>query len=138
VLLVAGSAPSGATGVILIATTGVTAIGVILSAGFGPLSEYLTRRDNLRTYKRTIYRNFLDHAYWCRSEGLSDDKRRERAESYVADWHRIRLIADEEVLAAIAGLREPGSLTAENETPVIESFAAELGIRGLAGKTFEP
>jgi hypothetical protein len=95
--LIAAAADAGKSGDVpwwaLVVISAVTALGVVVGAVVAPIGEKITRRDKLKTYKRNIYRNFLDHAYWYRSEKLSDEKQQERAEKYLADWHRIRLIA---------------------------------------------
>jgi hypothetical protein len=131
-LVAADKAPTtGTAGWLLVFTTGITALGVVGAAGVTAWNEVRKGKDNLKTYKRNIYRNFLDHAYWYRDETLSDEDRAERARLYVADWHRIWLIAPETVRSTVDGLREPGSLTDENEKPVIAAFTEDLGLRGL-------
>jgi hypothetical protein len=106
-------------------------IGVVVGAAVVPLSERIARRDSLKSYKRNVYRNFLDHAYWYRR--LPDgDERQKRAVKYVADWHRIQLITeDAEVLAAVEGLQQEGSLTEKMEPEVLRAFKNEVGTKGL-------
>ena len=106
-------------------------IGVVVGAAVVPISERIARRDSLKSYKRNVYRNFLDHAYWHRR--LPDgDERQKRAVKYVADWHRIQLITeDAEVLAAVDGLQEEGSLTEKMEPQVLQAFKNEVGTKGL-------
>jgi hypothetical protein len=128
----ATAAASTDEGVAVLLVAGIGAAGVIVGAALTPLSEWFTRKDKLKTYKREIFRNFLDHAYWCRSTDLTEKDRKERAELYVADFHRIRLIAGPGVQAVVTDdLRQPGSLTVEREKALIDAFKAELGIGGL-------
>lgn len=123
---------SSATSTILIVTTGLTAIGVILGAAIAPLGDFLTRKDQLKGYKRNIYRNFLDHGYWYLHGELSDEERRKRAALYIADWHRIRLIAeDEDVLRLTKEIREPESFTDERARALLAAFATEIGVGGI-------
>lgn len=116
---------------ILVATAALAPLGVVLGAAITPLSERFARRDELKSYKRNVYRNFLDHAYWYRRlpEG---EERTKRAIKYVADWHRIQLITDDgAVLEAVAGLKEAGSLTESLEPDVLAAFKSEIGSKGL-------
>jgi hypothetical protein len=116
--------------VLLVAAIG--AAGVIVGAALTPISEWISRKDKMKGYKRNVYRNFLDHAYWYANEDISDKKRQERAEKYVADYHRILMIAGPTVQAVITeDLKEPGSLTPEIEKRVLAAFKAELGKGGL-------
>lgn len=114
-----------------LAAAALAPIGVVVGAAVVPLSERIARRDSLKSYKRNVYRNFLDHAYWYRR--LPDgDERQKRAVKYVADWHRIQLITeDAEVLAAVDGLQQEGSLTEEMEPKVLRAFKNEVGTKGL-------
>jgi hypothetical protein len=114
-----------------LAAAALAPIGVVVGAAVVPISERISRRDSLKSYKRNVYRNFLDHAYWYRS--LPDgDERQKRAVKYVADWHRIQLITeDAEVLAVVDGLQQEGSLTAEMEPKVLRAFKNEVGTKGL-------
>lgn len=104
---------------------------MIVGAALTPVSEWISRKDKLKSYKRNVYRNFLDHAYWYRSKEISGKKRQERAEKYVADYHRIQMIAGPQVQQATRGLREPGSLTPEREAEVLAAFKSEVGAGGL-------
>lgn len=117
----------------LFATAALAPIGVVLGAAITPLSERLTRRDALKSYKRNIYRNYLDHAYWYRR--LPDgEERTKRDVKYVADWHRIQLITDDRgVLDAIEDLKDAGSLTEAKEPAVLAAFKSEIGSKGLSG-----
>lgn len=69
------------------------ALGVLATLGaalVGPWGEGITRKDELRSYKRNIYRNFLDHGYWFVHGDAADEKEHHRrAVHYVADWHRM-------------------------------------------------
>jgi hypothetical protein len=110
---------------------GIGAAGVIVGAAVTPFGEWLKRKDELKGYKRNIYRNYLDHAYWYRSEALPEQERQKRAERYVADYHRIQLIGGPAVRAATQDLQEPGSLTVDREKDVIAAFKEELGVGGI-------
>ncbi len=114
-----------------LAAAALAPIGVVVGAAVAPLSERIARQDSLKSYKRNVYRNFLDHAYWYRR--LPDgDERQKRAVKYVADWHRIQLITeDAEVLAVVNGLQQEGSLTEEMEPKVLRTFKNEVGTKGL-------
>jgi hypothetical protein len=109
----------------------IGAATTIIVAGVTPIGEWINRKDSLKSYRRNVYRNFLDHAYWYRDESLDDDKRQERAEKYVADWHRIQLIGGPEVQAATKGLQAPGCLSPDKEPYLISVFQRELKIGGL-------
>lgn len=116
---------------LVLAAAALAPVGVILGAVITPVSERLTRKDKVKSYKRNIYRNFLDHGYWYRhlDDGAEKDK---RAVLYVADWHRIRLISDDDdVLSAVEGMREPGSLTEQKEVAVLQAFIKGIGRKGL-------
>src|ERR1700753_629379 len=89
------AAASDGTSWPLILTTGLTAFGAFLGAALSPFGDFLARKDKLKSYKRNIYRNFLDHGYWCLHGGLEGGALRKREEKYIADWHRIRLITDD-------------------------------------------
>jgi hypothetical protein len=122
----------GTTSGILIVTTGLTALGVILGAAIKPLGDFLTRKDQLKGYKRNIYRNFLDHGYWFLHGNLSPEDRQKRAESYLADWHRIRLIAEDgEVLRLTNDIREPEKFTDQRADDLLNAFSHELGSGGI-------
>src|SRR5689334_12762076 len=113
---------------LLVFTTGLTALGVIIGAAITPLGDLLTRKDQLKGYKRNIYRNFLDHGYWYLNGKLDDEERLNRAKKYVADWHRIRLIAENpEVLRLTANIREPESFTDDRAKELLEAFTREIG-----------
>lgn len=118
-------------GALVLAGAVVGAVGTVLVAGITPIGEWISRKDSLKSYRRNVYRNFLDHAYWHREGSLDDDNRQERAEKYVADWHRIQLIGGSDVRAATKGLRSPGSLTPEKESNLITVFQRELKVGGL-------
>lgn len=129
VLPLAGA--SGDEGLSVLLVAGIGAAGVIVGAALTPISEWISRKDKLKSYKRNVYRNFLDHAYWYRSEGVAEKKRQQRAEKYVADYHRIQMIAGPRVQQATRDLREPGSLTPEREAEVLDAFKSEVGVGGL-------
>ena len=95
-----------------------------------PVVDRMKRRDDLKTYKRNIYRNFLDHAYWYGR--LDGEEKQKRAEKYVADWHRIRLITnDNTIIDLIRDLRNPANFTDDHAIRLLDAFAAELGTGGL-------
>lgn len=134
-LVITADATAGTTGTLLVITTTITALGVLGAAAlaiYGQRSSFRRdKEDAVLSYKRHIYRNYLDHAYWYRSESLSDEERQKRAEKYVADWHRIQLIADSEVRELTKPWKKEGSLSVADEEPLIEAFKRELGLRGL-------
>jgi hypothetical protein len=118
---------------IVVASAGFTALGVILGAAITPFGEMLTRKDQLKGYKRNIYRNFLDHGYWyLHGSNLSPKQRQKRAELYIADWHRIRLIAkNDEVLRLTANIREPSKFTDLRAEELLDAFAREIRSGGI-------
>lgn len=117
---------------ILVVTTGLTALGVILGAAITPLGDFLTRKDQLKGYKRNIYRNFLDHGYWCLHGGFEGETLRAREEQYIADWHRIRLITDDrEVLRLIVDIRKPRNFSNERAEELLAAFSDEIGSGGI-------
>lgn len=128
------AAATSSDGLLVLVGTVVGVAGTIVVAGLTPLGEWIKRKDSLKSYRRNVYRNFLDHAYWYRDGSIDESKRRERAEKYVADWHRIQLIAGPEVQAKTRSLRDPGSLMPEAEDALIDAFKRELHVGGLAEK----
>ncbi len=134
-LSVVAESTSGVTGTWLVITTTITALGVIgaaVVAFFDRRGAFKRERDDaLLTYKRNIYRNFLDHAYWYRSEALSPQERQKRAEKYVADWHRIQLIAGPKVRNVTATWMEQGSLAPQDDEVLIAAFKEDLGLGGI-------
>ncbi len=125
------AAATSSDGVLVLVGAVVGAVATIVVAGLTPVGEWIKRKDSLKSYRRNVYRNFLDHAYWLRDKSLSKDKRQERAEKYVADWHRIQLIGGTEVQAKAKALRDPGSLKPKMEDDLIKAFKRELRVGGL-------
>lgn len=128
------AAASSSDGVLVLAGAAIGVIGTTLAAGLTPIGEWIKRKDGLKSYRRNVYRNFLDHAYWYRDKGISDEDRYDRAKKYVADWHRIQLIGGREIQAKTKLLRKPGSLTPDEEEELIEAFKRELRVGGLSEK----
>jgi len=127
------SAASGGDVSVWVALAGVV-LGA-LSAAFAPLisiiSDRFTRADDVKKYKRIVYRNFLDHGYWYRALPEGDEKR-DRHKKYTADWFRIRLISDDKaVREAVIPLREPEKLTEDKERELFEVFSREIKRGGL-------
>ena len=126
VIAAASESGSGIPAWALVATAAVTAVGTAAGAFTAPLVDRTKRRDDLKKYKRNIYRNFLDHAYWYGR--LDGEKKQKRAEWYVADWHRIRLItSDATILGLIKDVRDPANFTDALAINLLDAFAAELG-----------
>jgi hypothetical protein len=106
--------------------------GGLAAALVGPWGEGLTRRDQLKSYKRNVYRNFLDHGYWYQRPDRDTKAQKERGVLYVADWHRIQLITeDAEVARVIKTIGEPEDFNDEIAKQVLEAFKKELGSGGL-------
>jgi type II secretory pathway pseudopilin PulG len=106
-----------------------------LAAGIAPIiqavRERSTRADDVKRYKRLVYRNFLDHAYWYRTLPDGDEKH-DRHKKYTADWYRIRLISeDQAVRDAVTPLQSPVSITDEIEKHLFTLFTREIGQGGL-------
>jgi hypothetical protein len=106
-----------------------------LSAAIAPtvqfVRERLNREDDVKQYKRIVYRNFLDHGFWYRTLPNGDEKT-ERHKKYTADWYRIQLITeDQAVRDAVNGLGNPANLDDKTEKRLIAVFVAEIGEGGL-------
>jgi hypothetical protein len=109
-------------------------IGGLAVALVAPWADNITRRDQLKGYKRNIYRNFLDHGYWYHHPEEDEKGKNWRAVSYVADWHRIQLITDDaQVQALIADIREPEKFCDKVAGQLLEAFKKEIGTGGLKG-----
>jgi hypothetical protein len=111
---------------LLAATAGISAVGVIAAAALSPFAQRLSRRDSMRTYKRELYRNFLDHGFWLRALSNGEDDWKGRARSYTADFYRIQLLAGDELLEVIRKYREPGSLDVAAEERLLGEMKRDL------------
>jgi hypothetical protein len=107
-------------------------LGGLAVALVAPWAESITRKDQLKGYKRNIYRNFLDHGYWYLHPEEDDKEKKWRAVRYVADWHRIQLITnDADVEALIKDIREPETFSDEIAETLLPAFKKEIGTGGL-------
>jgi hypothetical protein len=122
----------GGTSLALVVTTGLTAVGAIVGAAISPFGDFLARKEKLKSYKRNIYRNFLDHGYWCLHGELKGERLRKREEKYIADWHRIQLITEDPEVKRLTGdIRTPEKFSDERAEELLEAFSVEIGSGGI-------
>ena len=115
-----------------------TVIGVVIGGALASIPAIVQaigrrseREEEVNTYKRMIYRNFLNHAYWWRHLEDGSEKHKRHTE-YTADWFRIRLMTtDHEILEAVEPLRDDIELVARVEPRLLELFAQDVGQGGL-------
>lgn len=108
----------------------ISAVGGLVAALVGPLRDLITRRDKLKTYKRNVYRNFLDHAYWLRllDKDADPDAWQERAEKYLADYRRIMFLSDNpELTERVKRFKQPGSLPEAEEDALEQPMNVDIG-----------